>query len=208
MPKQTPTEEPRRRDPGSRRVRQPWHLEELEAAAQTDVDSGDDEAQRRATLGGGLPAQDSEQVPVADSGLSVEPEDLGRQFLRGATDQDNFESEFQAESPTLRDLEPPELLTEAELLSDSAEPEPAEEPDEQDDTRAPDVDLLSNVIHEASLFDRPTEQDVLSPRVESDETQHTLGSADAREREQERERRVLRKLRFNRPSSSVRRHPR
>src|SRR5262245_1452596 len=39
---------------------------------------------------------DSDDLPVVEPGLSIEPEDLGRQFLRDATEQDNFESELEA----------------------------------------------------------------------------------------------------------------
>jgi hypothetical protein len=42
---------------------------------------------------GTLPtASESAHLPVTESGLSVDPEDLGRQFLHDATEQDNFES--------------------------------------------------------------------------------------------------------------------
>ncbi len=210
MPKHRQPDEHRRREPSLRRVRQPWHLDELEAAAQTDVDIGvegagqplDDEA--RQGIAFGTSAGEPEQTRT-DSGLSVDPEDLGLQFLRDATDQDNFESEFQPEAPTVPDAFPvAELISEETLLSAKQEESGGflrPEADWRDEPFVADVDLLSNVIHEASLFDEPTEQDeTLSPHIESDELESNPADAEARALEQERERKVLRRLRLSRPS--------
>lgn len=227
MPKHPQPEQRRRREPSLRRVRQPWHLGELEAAAQTDVDAGDpsdagrpldDEAHRGIAFGtsdGALSGRDPDQGAVVDAGLSIDPEDLGRQFLRDATEQDNFESEFAAEPPTIPDSPPiAELISESTL--EAAGQDETELPastaldhrgEEQRGERfAEDVDLLSNVIHEASLFDRATEQDeTLAPRVESDETEPGASDPEARTREQERERRALRRLRLSRRGPAPRR---
>src|SRR5688572_33475860 len=51
-------------------------------------------SQRSGTLSADL---DGERLPVVDPGISIDPEDLGRQFLRDATEQDNFESMSEAE---------------------------------------------------------------------------------------------------------------
>jgi len=208
MPKHRHPEEHHRREPSLRRVRQPWHLQELEVAAQTDVDATteeagqplEDQAQRGIAFD---PTRDSEQVRV-DTGLSVDPEDLGLQFLRDATVQDNFESEFQAEAPTMPDSpQLGDLIPEDTLLAEGLEEGETFLVTDSTDERpsfVADVDLLSNVIYEASLFDEPTEQDeTVTPRIESDESAPSPSDTDAREREQERERRALRRLRFARP---------
>jgi hypothetical protein len=211
MPKHRQPDEHRRREPSLRRVRQPWHLDELETAAQTDVDIAvegagqpvDDEAHQGIAFG--TSARESEQTRT-DSGLSVDPEDLGLQFLRDATEQDNFESEFQPEAPTVPDAIPvAELLSEETLLLANQEESDdvlAAEANWRAEPFVADVDLLSNVIHEASLFDEPTEQDeMLTPRIESDELEPNPPDAEARALEQERERKVLRRLRLSRPTA-------
>jgi len=221
MRKHRQPEEQRRRTPNLRRVRHPWHLEELETAAQTDVDMdvgaeptaqpAEDEAQRGIALGtsgGHRAGRDPEALPV-DPGLSIDPEDLGLQFLRDATEQDNFESEFQPEAPTVPDsLVLGQMTSDESLLSAgqeeirvSYEPPPITPAEEHEEPFLSDVDLLSNVIYEASLFDHPLEQDdeTQSPRVESDENEPTAPDLEAREREQERERKLLRRLRYVRP---------
>ena len=43
--------------------------------------------------------------PVTEPGLSVAPEDLGRQFLRDATEQDNFESSRGGDTPEVSIME-------------------------------------------------------------------------------------------------------
>ena len=109
---------------------------------------------------------DSDDLPVVESGLSVEPEDLGRQFLRDATEQDNFESELEAVAVDPGLLVLGQVVSEAtleasghdgyELPSSSAlvagqYGESAEEP------HSDEVNVASNVVREASLFDQPTD---------------------------------------------------
>jgi hypothetical protein len=106
---------------------------------------------------------------VVDSGLSVDPEDLGRQFLNDATEQDNFESlaipERSQSSPA--PLDP--VVSEATLAASgqgAAVPESAALLGADEITPEPeteDMDLLSNVELPTSLFDhpaRPEDQDL------------------------------------------------
>lgn len=64
---------------------------EFDAERAEDAEEGHPRAPHRKS--GTLPTvSDSDRLPVTEPGLSVDPEDLGRQFLRDATEQDNFES--------------------------------------------------------------------------------------------------------------------
>lgn len=115
-------------------------------------------------------------MPVVDPGMSVDPESLGAQFLRGATEQDNFESSVwedpqadaagfdQTVSQATVEIEEDDAdVPESRSLIHVATAE-AEEP-------ADEVDLLSSSIREASLFDRPTLRGgTRSPRVHADES--------------------------------------
>jgi hypothetical protein len=64
-------------------------LEDEEASEPEPETSGPFPEPHSGTLSS---VRDSERLPVVDTGLSIDPEDLGIQFLRDATDQDNFES--------------------------------------------------------------------------------------------------------------------
>lgn len=92
-------------------------------------------------------ANDDSEPPTVPMGRdfteansSVEPEDLGRRFLRDATDPEGS-LPVGDESQELSD-EPP----------------------------AGDVDLLADSIHEGSLFDQPTERGTRVPHVRADES--------------------------------------
>lgn len=151
-----------------------------------------------------------ESMPVVDPGMSVDPESLGAQFLRDATEQDNFESsapDYPREEA--EGLEP--AVSQATLETAGQEdvdiPEShslmhevhgdVEEPDE-------DVDLLSSSIREASLFDHPTQLGgTRSPRIHADESTgldsappSEGGNREAREKAQ---RDALDRLRRQRP---------
>jgi hypothetical protein len=76
----------------------------------------------------------------AEPNSSVEPEELGRRFLRDATDPEGT-------LPVGEELE-----------------ELPEEP------TTSDVDLLTNSIHEASLFDQPTRRGTRVPHIRADES--------------------------------------
>jgi hypothetical protein len=156
--------------PHETRARHPAHLEELEQAAQTDIIGDDlDEAGRpvddEAHAGIAFSDWQPERTPV-DAGLSIDPEDLGRQFLRGATEQDNFESELNRSDDDLQGAPLGQMISDATLESSGQDDmeRPASgaldgsDDDERDESASDDVDLLSNVIREASLFDQPTER--------------------------------------------------
>jgi hypothetical protein len=128
---------------------------------------------------------DGERLPVVDPGISIDPEDLGRQFLRDATDQDNFESlaegtEVDPGSPLLEPLiseasleasaQAGFALPESSALNASGRRLRSQEP------RTRLVDLMSNVVRDASLFDQPNERgDLRTPVVLADEQRHHLG---------------------------------
>ncbi len=139
-------------------------------------------APRSGTLSSDL---DGERLPVVDPGISIDPEDLGRQFLRDATEQDNYESlaETIEIDPGASLLEP--LVSEASLeasaqagfalpesaaLNGSSRRERAQEP------RSGVVDLMSNVVRESSLFDQPNERgDLKTPAVFADDQHGHIG---------------------------------
>jgi hypothetical protein len=110
------------------------------------------------TTSGTLPTvADRDGLPVREPGVSVDPEELGTQFLRDATDQDNFEST----------LDGSELVDGVPLgeVAGGAELEPV----------TGRVDLTGAVtggnVEVGSLFDQPTaDGDVVSPSVDTDET--------------------------------------
>lgn len=111
--------------------------------------------------------------------MSVDSESLGAQFLRDVPEQDNFEASPWGEShshaeglekrvsqATLETAEQDDgdVLESRSLIHDATEQ--AEEP-------AEDLDLLSNSIRQASLFDHPTSRGgTRSARVHADESTH------------------------------------
>jgi hypothetical protein len=128
-------------------------------------------------------------TPEHSSGLSVDPEDLGRQFLSDAMEQGNFESQRGGESadmwvnaapPTDEAMVGPNFETDRSIWENTVSmsmenggPEGAQHDaspdalldDEQDDGMRmierdeSGIDLTESVIQEASLFDH--ESDVL-----------------------------------------------
>ena len=123
------------------------------------------------------------QRPLQDSGLSIDPEDLGRQFLSEATEQQNFESQrggdaadMWVNSASASDEALPGPNYEGErsvwentvsMSMENGGPEGAQSkvspavPDEDEDEReddvldaaSDDVDLTETNIQEASLLD-------------------------------------------------------
>jgi hypothetical protein len=71
---------------------------------------------RTASARSGTLSNDPEgyRLPVVEPGLSIDPEDLGRQFLRDATEQDNFESALEAEG------EDPSASALAQVISEAS----------------------------------------------------------------------------------------
>jgi hypothetical protein len=126
--------------------------------------------------------------PTWESGLSVDPDDLGRHFLSDATDQSNFESSQAGEhadlwvnnaAPTDEALTGPNFEGDRSIWentvslsmqsggpdgaqSEVSPPSPIDE-DEQSDglhliDREQGVDLTESVIQEGSLLDREAEE--------------------------------------------------
>jgi hypothetical protein len=78
--------------------------------------------------------------PVVEPGLSVSPEDLGRQFLRDATEQDNFESSLGGDTPEVSIVEG--------APSDDALSGPAFDPDQTIWESTVDLSLESGGVDE------------------------------------------------------------
>jgi hypothetical protein len=131
------------------------------------------------------PAQkgDGRRAPIVESGLAIEPEDLGIQFLRGATETEQDASDFELRGEAGL---PNALVTEAALSETDIEDELSDDEDippgiaghenelvesvlaardadedelETDSLDADAVDLQSASIHDASLFDRPLDDE-------------------------------------------------
>jgi len=158
---------------------------------------------------GTLPDQEPDRLPVTESGLSIEPEDFGRQFLRDATEQDNFESSLPAEKidPSAEGLT--QVVSQDTL--ESAGQDDVDIPssaalgtsnmDEGDPESDDDVDLISDNIHEGSLFDHPTARGgTRPPRVHTEEHE-ARGESSAQEEAMEAQRAVLLKLRPRLPAT-------
>lgn len=107
---------------------------------------------------------DSDELSVSESGLPVEPEDLGIQFLRDATEQDNFESETSTAERPRGAYALGQMISEAtleasgqegsELPQSSALAAPTREAMSELD--GDELSLAANTVRSASLFDEPT----------------------------------------------------
>lgn len=134
---------------------------------------------------------------VHQPGLSVDADDLGRTFLRDATEQGNFESEYDdsaelAEGPQNDDpLSGPNFEISNDVWentvnltlqgADTGEPLVDDHVDglrfmEDDDeqTSSDDLDLTENALHDASLLDRESDEygETKSPSLRTDDA-HT-----------------------------------
>jgi hypothetical protein len=106
---------------------------------------------------------DSDELSVVESGLPVEPEDLGVQFLRDATDQDNFESEATTGERPRGAYALGQMISEGtleasgqegtELPQSSALGGPSGDAPSASDVD--ELDLTANTVRSASLFDEP-----------------------------------------------------
>lgn len=170
---------------------------------------------------GTLPSHaDTDELPVRDPGLSITPEERGEQFLRDATQQDNFESQVStAERPsTDATIEP--LISEASLEAAGQERRgrPATsslDSRSQDLPPGPpplDLDVTDDTTTQTSLFDRGVDEerafdandeeeaalspnDTRSPNLQTEEEPGNFEARDAEEAEKQRERERLRRLR-------------
>lgn len=179
-----PSEDEADPEDSARQRRYPGALEEGEAGEPNRP--VDDEAWVRPHMpsSGTLSSVgDTDQLPVVESGLPVEPEDFGRQFLSTATQQDNFESEMRQSELERGSYSVGQVISEATLESSGQEGFEIPEttafsgtiPDADLEPPVADFDMLHDVVHEASLFDRRIEDlevgDTLEQRhVDSDDT--------------------------------------
>jgi hypothetical protein len=118
---------------------------------------------------------EGQRLPVVEPGISIDPEDLGRQFLRDATEQDNFESLLEAigvdASATALEQVISEASLEAAAQAGFAVPESgalggrSNGREHAMEPRNGVVDLASAVQRESSLFDQPTEDGDTRPPV-------------------------------------------
>lgn len=145
------------------------------------------------------PLHELKSKAAHESGLSVDAEELGAQFLKDATEQNNFESERMSDrsitegSPSDAALDGPDFDADASVwertMNQSSEsdvreivdpvisnstPVDPDEPDEDDEPHARrTVDLLQSSVVEASLLDEEDEDgEVQSPEVIADEQDH------------------------------------
>jgi len=214
--------EGRARRQSSRVTKPPPDFEgtELEDVERADDDEDDDELllarDYERAIAAGVPAarpttlphvNDTDELPVVDPGVSIDPEDRGVQFLRDATEQDNFESEAQLSAAA--DLEgtplPHVMISDATLdaaMQNDADwpssgavrgptPEAAQEPFERD------VDLTEDAIRVASLFDQPVPESQLDEAdddaaLEGETVEPSLHTEDPSEFEAERDREMRR----------------
>lgn len=175
---------------------------------------------RQVSHSGTLPTVgDADAFVVVDPGMAVEPEDLGTQFLRNATEQDNFESDAPRDDGDNGVVILPHVVI-SDATLDASMQEGAEwlESNAMQNTAAevprepyvPDVDLTQSSIGAASLFDQlvpdealsddqledvPVEGVTVEPNIHTEDPSDPGVFAEAREREIRRVRRELLKKR-------------
>lgn len=103
-----------------------------------------------------------------EGGISLEPEQLGRAFLRDAVQQQDADADVPIGFQT------DELDLETVDWDAKTEPDVAALDDFREKT---DLDLSLDVIHDASLFDQPTDDEddaeaTRAPRVRADDSDH------------------------------------
>ncbi len=194
--------------------RNPSRLDELESAGRTEISEISTEGDASLTddpsqASKSPPGEEGDRLPVVDPGLSVDPEDLGLQFLRDATDQDNFESDLTVEREE-GDVPVGDVTAEAMLAAREAALElseksaPGLEGEDREEPGVTEVDLHSRAIREASLFDQPTEQGTRSPRVDADDEATEEQPRGAREAAEARALARLQRLTRPRPAGKAR----
>lgn len=132
-------------------------------------------AQRRAP-GQAPELDDLDRSPVVEPGVGVEPEELGVQFLRDATEQGNFESEEVdggASGLERQETAEGQLISDASLEAAQQEGEDAPFSGALGDAapvprepREPELDLRQDSVRSASLFDQPYADDEEPPDSE------------------------------------------
>jgi hypothetical protein len=129
----------------------------------------------------GAPEELGRRSPGHEVGLSVEPDELGRNFLSDATEQGNFESQYDdstelSEGPRSDDaltgpnFEPGNDVWENTVnltLQGSEDDEPLVDDhvdgmrfmeDDDETTSSDELDMTENALHEVSLLDREGEE--------------------------------------------------
>ncbi|HEX5661269.1 MAG TPA: hypothetical protein VFX59_28965 [Polyangiales bacterium] len=142
----------------------------------------------------GAPEELGRRGPTHEVGLSVDADELGRNFLSDATEQGNFESQYDdsdelSEGPRSDDaLTGPNFEATNDVwentvnltLQGSADDEPLVDEradglrfieDDDEATSSDDVDLTDNTVQEASLLDREGDEagETESPEVRTDD---------------------------------------
>jgi hypothetical protein len=139
---------------------------------------------RARATSGAVQKREGRRAPIVESGLAIEPEDLGVQFLRGATEteQDASDVELRGEAGLPNSLVTEAALSEMDIddeLFDDEDIPPSmvgnetvegvlaardadEDELEMEPVESGAVDLRSASIHDASLFDRPLDEDEAS----------------------------------------------
>lgn len=212
-----------------KRREQPEREDELQlmkepfAAASDDDDVARDEPlafPRQVNTSGTLPAlADMDVLPVVEPGMSIQPEERGSQFLRDATENDNYES-----SALSGDEEAGVVILPHLVISDATLDASMQEGSEWVESNAvqnnaaevasepfnPDMDLTQPGIGTASLFDHvvpdeelteeelddvPVEGLTVEPTLHTEDPSDPATFAEAREREIRRVRRELLKKR-------------
>jgi hypothetical protein len=129
---------------------------------------------------------DTDRLPVVESGFPVEPEDLGRQFLSSATQQDNFESEVQWNELERGSYSLGQMISESTMEASGQEGLEIPESGSFGGARADadleppdsDFDLREDAVHESSLFDRRFDElEVGGAREQADIESRGFGSA-------------------------------
>jgi hypothetical protein len=166
-----------------------------------------------ATLG------DSDASGVVDSGMPIEPEEMGAQFLRDATEQGNFESQLPRDDGDSGVVILPHVVisdatldasmqVDAEWLEGNASQDKV--PDAPAEPFERNVDLTQDTIAAASLFDQvipdealnddelddvPVEGVTMEPTLHTEDPSDPATFEEAREREIRRVRREMLKKR-------------
>jgi hypothetical protein len=175
--------------PRARSTPNPSRLEALETAEvdeiSSEVEANPSDVEKEPSRSPHL--EEGERLPVVEPGLSVAPEDLGLQFLRDATEQDNFESDenFGREAVNgnvpLGDVAAEAMAAAREALDAPEQRGRGAPGSDRDEPNASDLELDASALREGSLFDQPSEEGTEGYRIETDEAGDGEDAQGARE---------------------------
>lgn len=142
----------------------------------------------------GTPEEVGHRNPTHEVGLSVDADELGRNFLSDATQQGNFESEYEdsaelSEGPRSDEALPgPNFEATSDVwentvnltLQGGEQGEPLVDEhvdgmrfmeDDDEETSSDDLDLTENAVHEASLLDSESDEqgETKSPEIRTED---------------------------------------